>query len=859
MFKISRLVPVLFLSFFCCGSYAIERHVLTDETVSLPQHYQTKALTKWVNEHSELVIEGINHDSEPRIVILRFDDDRSQGYSSRANIERVVTPGRFSINLPMFGLKTGDKRLLNWQQWQRFIVFGDAKEQKITVNQVVITRAADFSSASMGYDLGSPDSPVLRGMTQITPAFSGIKGQHLKARNSVSGSGVSGNALTRDGIEGIKSLTLNVPNGRWEVTLWFAMPGEWENLPRQQNQHISMQGKTVWQRNLSAQQWISSDYLAGQYQEAAIDGSPWQLFGDKPSQRVTANVLVSDGSLYLDFAGQTTHDNYLSGVFLSPRAEQGRDTARLMEALKQRFEQKWQVANTPVKLEAPDEQKVSIAKVHFSQQWQPDIPSTQRLEPLVSVANGFAVLDFKVNSTHALNNVQLQLTLSDPSLVFEVRQGVWRYQRPQGSATLLSLGADELQSVYLGKMLRLPAQLSRRINLLIPVKNQSVSGVLTLKQDGKVLADSAFEVKVLNVELPPIRQSVGIYHEKAPHWGWFNSLKDNAQTTLSCDYRYLKKLGLSALSAPLATPGVITADMSVSQISKTLAPYVTDLKLYHDYFKQPALDYTTVKRLDEQYQNQPVLKQKQLAVLNKMLNQMLKAEQIPMPQFAVVDELGLLAASELSEFSANLAQWQNALPMASFVGQLNKADNQQLTPMLDTALVNQGFGANKQTISALQRQGKSVWLYNMSAMRMAAGFYLWQSKAQGYLQWHGRMPTGQPFNPVDGREADFQLFYPALQGAYSGRQGCLNTPDINAGLLAIALGIEDRRWMNWLMKTAKTDSEAKQLLSKLRKQVPTEWADVQVLPAEQVHHWRGAITALASRLTNGGRVQYAQQ
>ncbi|NQZ11972.1 MAG: hypothetical protein HRT35_32875, partial [Algicola sp.] len=848
MFKtFSLVVLVVVISCFCGVSHGIERTVLTDKQVSLPQHYDTKALTKLVNEHSELVIEGINNDNEPRIVILRFDDSRSQGYHSRVNIERVVTPGRFSINLAMFGLKTGDKRLLNWQQWQRFIVFSDSDE-KITVNQVVITRAADFSAASMGFDLGSSDSPVLRGMKQVTPAFAGIKGQHLKARNSV-----SGNALTRDGIEGIKSLTLDVPNGRWQVTLWFAMNGEWENLPRQQNQHISVQGKTVWQRNLSPQQWISDDYLAGQYQEAYIDGSPWQLFGDQPSRRVTTNVLVSNGRLQLDFAGQTTHDNYLSGVFISPGAEQGRDTSILMEALKQRFEQKWQVANTPAKVEAPAEQQVSITKVQFSQQWQPDIPSIKRLEPLVSVANGFAVLDFKISSTHALDNVQLQLTLSDPSLVAEVRQGVWRYQRPQGSATLLSLSADELQSVYPGKMLRLPAQLSRRINLLIPVKNQSISGVLTLKKDGKVLADSAFDVKVLNVDLPPIRQSVGIYHEKAPHWGWFDSLKNHTQTTLSCDYRYLKKLGFTALSAPLATPGVITADMSASQISQTLKPYLSDLKLYHDYFDQPVLDYTTVKRLDRRYRNQPALKQRQLAALNQelnqALNQLLKAEQLPMPQFAVVDEMVLLDPRALGEFSANLAQWQNALPMASFVGQLNKPDNQQLTPMLDTALVNQGFGTDKQTVTALQRQGKSVWLYNMGAMRMAAGFYLWQSKAQGYLQWHGRMPTGQPFNPVDGREADFQLIYPALQGAYSGLQGCIATPDINAGLLAIALGIEDRRWISWLIKTAKTDSEAMQLLSKLRKEVPVKWADAKALPAQQVHHWRGAITALAIKLS----------
>ncbi|MFT4928092.1 MAG: hypothetical protein ACI8WB_004207 [Phenylobacterium sp.] len=848
-----------------CGynqtSYASgDTSLLIDEQVWLPHEHSIDS-PYVIDAQSEFVIKGVNHDSEPRIVVLRFDDHLSIGYRSRLNIERVITPGPFAIHLPLFGLKTEDSRVFDWQKWKQLVLFTDSEAKNVSVDRVEISRVATFSAASKGFDLGSANSPVLRGMTQITPGFNGLQGQYLSARTHV-----SGNALTTDGIQGISSLDLPVANGSYQVTLWFAIQGEWENLPRQQNQHILVQNKTAWQRDISPVQWLKDDYLAGQYQEAHLDGTPWQLFGDKPQQRVTTTAEVTDGQLHLRFEGATLHDNYLAGVFITPTALQGSDSELLHQSIKERFEQKWQVVNEAMTNTASSQQTtdsepiVQISPVYFDRHWQPDMttmPSTtpqaakkEQKGAIVVSANSTAVLDFAVSTNQPLNDLQLRLRLLDSAdkiinLPVEIRQGIWRYQR-EASSTLLLLSADELQAVYPGKQIRLNPELSRRINLVVSIpeklKGQTIEGTLTLWNDKATVANSNFTLKVLDLTLPSVRQSIGIYHDKAPHWLWFDSLSHNANRTLQCDYRYLKKLGLTALSPPLSTPTPLSANtvLNSSALHTSLKDYVTDLKEYYRHFDTPAVDYTTVKRFAQFYEGQPAVAHRHLAALS----QKLEAKDLAMPKFSIADEVPLLNDSKLSEFSQNIAQLQNAMPGATFLGQLNKPQNEQLVPMIDTAVINYGYGVSKDSIRRLQVQGKSTWLYNMPRMRLAAGFYLWKTQAQGYIQWHGRMPTGAPYDPLDGREADFQMIYPALQA-------CAVTPDINAALLDITEGIIDRQWINWLIKTARTEPRAMQLMKRIKGEIPTEWADIEVLPAQQVHLWRGAITQLAVELESG--------
>ena len=231
-------------------AWAADGTVIINEQVrNLPLDYmeeQTSVFRVAINEQSEIIIEGENHDDEPRIVILRFDDGNSYNYNSRLNIERVVIPGAFTIQLPLFGLKTPSGRIFDWQSWQRFIIFIDKPSEQVSAGAITISTAANFSERSFGFDLGTATSPVMTGMTQITESYPGLSGQYLNDRHFP-----SGNAMTSDGIEGIDSLTLPIPNGTYDVTLWFTMQGQWENLPRQMRQSILVQGQSALSRDWS--------------------------------------------------------------------------------------------------------------------------------------------------------------------------------------------------------------------------------------------------------------------------------------------------------------------------------------------------------------------------------------------------------------------------------------------------------------------------------------------------------------------------------------------------------------------------------------------------------------------------------
>ncbi len=133
--------------------------------------------------------------------------------------------------------------------------------------------------------------------------------------------------------------------------------------------------------------------------------------------------------------------------------------------------------------------------------------------------------------------------------------------------------------------------------------------------------------------------------------------------------------------------------------------------------------------------------------------------------------------------------------------------------------------------------GPPPWFYNLGTPR-AAGFYLWQSGAEGYLQWHGRMPTALPYDPTDGRESDFLLLGPQACEAHR----------LSYDLLLLQQGIEDLRWLAWLEQAARQQVEAALQLQRLREAVPTRWQQAEALPASRWSGFRGEIEQLAKRL-----------
>ena len=137
-------------------------------------------------------------------------------------------------------------------------------------------------------------------------------------------------------------------------------------------------------------------------------------------------------------------------------------------------------------------------------------------------------------------------------------------------------------------------------------------------------------------------------------------------------------------------------------------------------------------------------------------------------------------------------------------------------PLYDVVLANPGFGVDAADLARIRQRGAEPWFYNMPDHRLAAGFYLWRVGAGGYLQWHARMPSADPFDPTDGREDDYQFLYPEPAS-------CAAVPDVDARLLALAEGITDLRWLRWLEQRAHHEPRAAALLAGLRDAIAPTW------------------------------------
>jgi hypothetical protein len=209
---------------------------------------------------------------------------------------------------------------------------------------------------------------------------------------------------------------------------------------------------------------------------------------------------------------------------------------------------------------------------------------------------------------------------------------------------------------------------------------------------------------------------------------------------------------------------------------------------------------------------------------------------LPAIAWVVADEpsgLGTLAGAQ------RLARaMRAAAPGALLAAHLNDPRDAALLPLLDLVTVNHRFGADAADVARLRAGGVYPWLYNMPRLRLAAGFYLWRSGAEGLLQWHARMPTADAFDPTDGREGDVQFLWPT--------PGVCDQPDLDTDLLALAEGAEDLRWLAWL--AAQAAPEARSLLARLRREIPDRWQDASALPPGAEAGWRDAIILLARRL-----------
>ncbi|MEW7865245.1 hypothetical protein [Aeromonas diversa] len=756
-----------------------------------PQRLDPQTLDAPFDEQHELVIEGESRAERLVTLILQVDDARSVNYRTRVNLERRLPPGRFLLRFPLSEWRTQEPRALALGQLKRITLFMADDDPPLLVHSWRLEPGLRLAPTTLALDLGGADSPLMAGFAPLTPGDPRIEGKLTPVLRP------AGDALVRDGLRGVERVTMEAPPGTYRLTLWLEEPGEWELLPHPLERAIDVNGERLWEQRLDAQRWQEEYYLVGR--EEIWPADPWRQLGARQGGRVSLTLVHPGGALVIRPLGHSPDARFLAGLLLRPLNGPA-DEERVERKRRQLFLERWQV-------QWPE--PVSSPALRL-------IPQGQASEPEAIAATGSRLLlSYAMMSPAGDESPTLLVTPPEQqghSLRMVPYLGLWRWQREAAASSLLRLSDDQLQEGL--SAVTLPPGLPRRLHLAIQVPADAppglYEGAVQLLSKGELVV-RPLRIRVLPMTLPEPARQAGIYLELAPALSWFGG---DQEAALACDLERLEALGVAPLSPPLPQDPA-----ALGRVGQGLAGHG---------MSWPLLAYTPLKRWWAQGAAVAI---EAVAASERRWREL----GLPPLYWSLADEP---RPETLTALLAEAALLHRAIPGVRLAAHLNHPSQAPLLAQVDLALINAGFGADREQVERLQGMGKRVWLYNLGTPRAAAGFYLWRSGAEGMIQWHGRMPTARPFDPTDGREQDFLLL---------GAQSCQRR-EIGLDLLRLQQGIEDGRWLRWLAQAAQHESEAAALLAQLWQRTPSRWAEAAARPEQQWERDRLAIIGLAARL-----------
>lgn len=779
----------------------------------------------------ELVIEGQNPYSQTQTLILRADDAASVNYRSRVNLERAIAPGPFTLRFALSDWRTAQPRALALDKLTKLYLFMADGAPQLTINRWYWEPGLTLPAGTVALDLGAADAPRFTGFETLAPGDPRLLGHPTPILRP------SGDALIRDGLRNLDGVHLEVAKGRYQLTLWLDDPGEWEYLPHPLERSVLVNDEPIWAEQWQPQEWLRQRYLAGQSREALPNPDPWQLFGARQGGPVHVTLNHPGGPLTITLVGNSPDAKYLAGLLLAPYPVVSSDKAdtfsshqpggaALAEATRlvlakqrQLYMEKWALA--PYSLpRVPDH--LSMTPIDEE---QPTLGTKATMtaspgSPALAAQGSQLLLEFVIQAPQ--DDPTPLLVIQPPeakgiTLPLTAYHGQWHLVRPQASGTLLQPSDQELVEGIGDLALR--RQVPRRVVLHIPVPKDAPAG----RYQGNIqllshqqLVQLPLAVEVLPLILPAASKPVGIYLETPPYLAWLNQNRELAKAETAaanrCDLETLAQLGITGIAPALPQD---------EEGMRTTMEEAIGLG-----FRTPFLAYASLKRWGSDINSRLEEWQQRQAALN--------ARALPSLAWSLFDEPDL---ATLPAITAMAREMKRRDPAVIRAGHFNHPAQAPLLAEVEIALINAGFGADKADVARVRAAGASPWFYNLGTPR-AAGFYLWQSGAEGYLQWHGRMPTALPYDPTDGRESDFMLLGPQACEAHR----------LSHDLLLLQQAIEDLRWLAWLEQEARYQVNAALLLQRLRDQVPSRWQLAEQLPASTWSQWRHEIEQLAKQL-----------
>lgn len=829
------MVSIILISLLQLTSGLLDRDVHLPWQLNIdPQ--RAEALT---NE-DVLIIKGINPNQKSELLVIRFDDRLSHDYYSRANLERYVRPGSFELRIPFVGLKKENKEVLKTQQLRKLYVFSGKRYKinksekqynqerikKVVIKSISIEQDKPFPQHIQVYDFGARQSELLEGSQRVNIAVNNKSFSAVSLFGNMKAIERPGpEPWARDGIAGIEELRIPLEKGLWRVVLFREDLGEWENLPRQLNLKLAINDIEQKESHFDhsefdssaqdlASQWFHREYLKFYHQPALSD--PWDDIVQHRGLVQSYDFEQETGELSIKLLGETPQQRFISGMILQRLDEKlhqpkNNGLALVNQRRKAYFKQHWMVENTLLETTA-NSKDIQLKKLRLAQ-------GEGRL------------VEFDVEFEKDVVP-QWESSFIAHGGYLEVRQSIPRWHR-SGSEQYIKKSYRQLSELT-QKTLKKGAY---KISLWLK-SNEHQSGLhdfnLAFVDNNKTpLLKVQLDIEVVDQRLPLNEQKVGIYLDYSPHLQFFKEWQPLQLAQTYCDLNYLDRLNLRALSPPMALP---TED--------SIKLWLNELALYKEFYGEAdLLAYTPYKRLKEVLNEQ---------ALNRKVGKLSKLSYGDINVYwSIADEAQKDTLPRIKQDAQGL---HSANQFAKTAGHLNNPAQKSLIKQLDLVLINHGFGVDKGEIERIQKsstrtlgskkeRNKRVWLYNMPDFRLAAGAFLWHSKADAYVQWHGRMPTANPYDPTDGREADNQFFYPQPIA-------CAALPDIDKGLFELAMGQYDLRWYLWLEQQSEGESgiEAQRLLHFIQNKLGENWQHAQSIDHSQLDSWREQIITLAQSL-----------
>lgn len=733
---------------------------------------------------TELVITGRNTAATPRAMTVRIDDRPSPAYAERVNEERTVPPGPFTLRLRLAALRTPRGAPLADAQLK---VIAFAPNGNIEFDPLHLDTPPRLPENVRGWYFGPAWSLPLQGFESVQPGDPRVGGRLAAAVNRSGGDLLMAHAMR------LETFTADLPPGQWRLSIWTEDPGEWETLPPLLERRMRINGADANVLRRSFEDWVAQRYLAGRAREADPATPPFAAIGAPRGGRIDTTVTIGpNGKLTLELAGHPAAALNVTAI----TATQTGDGISAVESLRAaRFAENW-----PVLVPPPPHPHAAT-------------PALTTPAPTTIPRDGLAILALEA-TVPAPATATATIEWDDAPLDARLYWGRWHWRRPGANSAGLAFSDKHLRADTAAIPLRpdLPRHLTVIVRGGTPGHHH---GRLTLRWPGTTLS-APLDVEILDIDRPQPAVRVGAFLDFAPQFlsdpAWDKThARSRARAQAKCDMDTLASLGLSSLIPPI---GRLDTDFegAIADITAA-APY-----------GWPVIAYAPLRALGDADAARIIAK----------ADAAIAGLGLPQVVWSVADEPaynGTLAhAAEIATLI------HRASPATHLAGHLNSAKDAALLPHLGLATVNPGAGADAADIAALRARGVAPYLYNMPAPRLAAGAYLWRSGADGFVQWHARMPTADPFDPTDGREGDVQFLWPT--------PGLCAPPDLDADLLALVDGAEDLRWLAWLDDAATRAPAAAALRRRLWSEIPATWADAE-RNAARATQWRQDVLDLA--------------